>query len=562
VAHRLRPGCVSAVARLRDLLRWAAVRVRVLGPVEVVGDDGGSRSLAPKARQLLTLLAVHAPRAVGVDELTGLLWDDPPPAATKTIQAHVSRLRAALGSAASIDLTGVGYALHAGAGMCDLDVLDAQRTAARRWRDDGRLDEAAAALAAAKELWRGNLELPGTVAAHGLAVRWEREHRLLVDEHLGVVVDGPHPADAVSELQEVTAADPVDERRWTLLVRALHRTGDASGALRAYQAARATLAEVGLEPGAALRDAEAAALAAPALSPARVAAPIVRYADTGAGRVAYIVIGDGPVQTILLNPGLFSIDGIARQPQLSQAVAQLAANGAVACLDRRGIGLSDPVVGADPTRLPMVDDWVADVVAVLDATGATDATTVLVACADTGLAALGVAAAHPERLRGVVLIHGYARYTRGDGYPYGIDHDTAVSTSTDVLDVDADGSAFDPLAHIAPSVAGDTQFRRWFDDIGRRSASPHIAAALHQAILQADIRDLLPTVRTPVLLLHRRSCVSADIGHARYLHYHLPDAHLVTLPGADEPWFVGDTTALLHEIDHWRTQPPRPDPTT
>jgi DNA-binding SARP family transcriptional activator/pimeloyl-ACP methyl ester carboxylesterase len=548
------------------------VRIRVLGPVEVVGDGSRSRPLAPKARQLLTLLAVHAPRAVGIDELAELLWDDPPPAATKTIQAHVSRLRAALGSAGAIELTGVGYTLRAEPGMCDLDLLANHRAAARRWRGDGRLDEAIAALGAARALWRGNLELPDTAAAHGLAARWEREHRLLVDEHLTAVVDGAHPGDVVSELQEATATDPLDERRWALLVRALHRAGDVPGALRTYQAARAALADVGLEPGAALHDAEAAAVTgvtepAPApATPTTPAAPLVRYADTGAGRVAYIVIGDGSpqpeqsapsvqtaesVQTVVLNPGLFSIDGIAHQPRLARAVARLATSGAVACLDRRGIGLSDPVLGADPTQPPSIDDWAADVLAVLDATDATETAPVLFACSDTGLAALAVAAAHPGRVRGLVLVHGYARYTRGDGYPYGVDHDTAVSTSADVLDVDATEPGFDPLAHIAPSVAGDPEFRRWFDDIGRRAASPHVAAALHHAIHRADVRHLLPAVSAPVLLLHRRSCASVDIGHARYLRDKLPNAQLVLLPGADELWFVGDTAALTDEVDRW-----------
>jgi DNA-binding SARP family transcriptional activator/pimeloyl-ACP methyl ester carboxylesterase len=543
------------------------VRMRVLGPVEVVDDDGLARPFAPKARQLLTLLAVHAPRAVGIDELADLLWDDPPPAATKTIQAHVSRLRAALGSAATIELTGVGYALRASPGTCDLDALAAHRAAARRWRGAGRLDEATAALAAARALWRGSLELPDSPAAGGLAARWEREHRLLVDEHLAAVVDGAHPADVVSELQEATASDPADERRWALLVRALHRAGDVPGALRSYQAARAALADVGLEPGAALRDAETAALAGPAPPPlaAGPAVPVVRYADTGAGRVAYVVVGDGPVETVVLNPFLVSIDGIAHEPRLARAVARLAvvAGGAVACLDRRGIGLSDPVAGADPTQPPSIDGWVADVMSVLDdvrdASDASGATPVLFACSDTGLAAIAVAAAHPDRVRGLVLVHGYARYTRGDGYPYGVDRDTALSTSADVLDVDAPNPGFDPLAHIAPSVAGDPEFRRWFDDVGRRAASPGVAAAVHRAVLDADVRDLLPAVRVPVLLLHRRSCASADVGHARYLHDRLPGSSLVLLPGADELWFVGDTDELAGEVDRWLAdglQPP------
>ena len=525
----------------------------MLGPVEVLAEDGRAAPLAPKARQLLAVLTLHSPRAIPVDELASLLWDEPPPAATKSIQAHVSRLRSALGTAASIELTGVGYALRAAPGASDLDLLAAHRAAARRWLDDGRPDEAAAALATARALWRGSVELPDTVAAHGLATRWRREHQTLVDEHLAAAVEGAHPGDVVSELQEATVAEPLDERRWSLLVRALHRDGDLPGALRAYQAARSALAEIGLDPGEELRRAEAAALAGPAPStPAHPPAPAVRYADTGAGRVAYVVIGDGPVATVVLNPGLISVDGIASQPRLGRALARLAERGAVACLDRRGIGLSDPVPAADPTRPPSIDQWVDDVLAVIDAVATTP---VLFACSDTCLTALAVAAAHPDRVHALVLVHGYARYTRGDGYDFGVDRDTAAAVSADVLDVEQVAAGFDPLAHIGPSVARDPQFRRWFDDTGRRAASPSVAAALHATIRDADVRHLLPDVATPVLLLHRRSCASVDIGHARNLRDHLPDADLVLLPGADELWFVGDTEALAIEVDRWLERP-------
>jgi DNA-binding SARP family transcriptional activator len=126
----------------------------VLGPVEVTGDDGRLAPLAPKARHLLAVLALHAPRAVPVDELESLLWDEPPPAASKSVQAHVSRLRAALGSAATIELTGVGYVLRAEPGTIDVDRVAAHRAAARAWMTEGRPDEAAAASAAARALWR------------------------------------------------------------------------------------------------------------------------------------------------------------------------------------------------------------------------------------------------------------------------------------------------------------------------------------------------------------------------------------------------------------------------
>jgi hypothetical protein len=85
--------------------------------------------------------------------------------------------------------------------------------------------------------------------------------------------------------------------------------------------------------------------------------------------------------------------------------------------------------------------------------------------------------------------------------------------------------------------------------MGRRAASPADAAALHDAILHADIRHLLHRADVPVLVLHRRSCASCDVGHARFLVDRLPDARLALLPGSDELWFTGDTDPLFAAID-------------
>jgi hypothetical protein len=63
-------------------------------------------------------------------------------------------------------------------------------------------------------------------------------------------------------------------------------------------------------------------------------------------------------------------------------------------------------------------------------------------------------------------------------------------------------------------------------------------------------------VTAPTLLLHRTSCTSSDLGHGRYLAEHLPDATLVTLPGADELWFTGDAGQLLDAVDEFVSRLP------
>jgi pimeloyl-ACP methyl ester carboxylesterase len=504
--------------------------------------DGAGARLDRKARQLLAVLGLEAPAAVDVDVLAELLWDDPPPAATKAIQAHVSRLRRALGDAADLERAGHGYALRASDEHLDVHAVASLRGRARALPPD----DAAPLLADARALWRGAPELPDTVAAGGLVARWQEERRRLADEHLAAQVDGSDPAAALAELHRATADEPHDQRAWELLVVALHRSGDVAGALRAYQAARAALADVGLEPGPALRRAEAEALASEPEQPDR---PPVRYARTSDGAVAYVVAGDGDDVLVVLHAGLLSIDGIASLPSLAEATARLAGARRLVCLDRRGIGLSDPAPGA----VAPLDAWVEDVVAVLDAEGVAGAA--ILASSDTAMVALAAAATHPERVRRLVLVHGYPRYTRAADYPYGVDPDTAAAATDDVLALDERPARFDPVAHLAPSVARDPGFRRWWDAVGRRAASPATAAVLHRAVHETDVRPLLGDVVAPTLLLHRRSCASCDVGHARFLAAHLRQATLTMLDGADELWFTGDTGSVLAEVERWLGEP-------
>ena len=148
-----------------------------------------------------------------------------------------------------------------------------------------------------------------------------------------------------------------------------------------------------------------------------------------------------------------------------------------------------------------------------------------------------------------MLVHAYARYVRAEGYPYGVDAATARSITEDARATDDGPGRFDPLSHVAPSVARDPDVRRWWDGAGRRAASPAAAAALQAAVLAADVRALLPDVTAPVTLVHRRACTSCDVGHARYLADHLPDAQLVTVPGTDELWFTGDVEPIVSRVE-------------
>ena len=198
------------------------------------------------------------------------------------------------------------------------------------------------------------------------------------------------------------------------------------------------------------------------------------------------------------------------------------------------------------------EDWVTDLTGVLDALGAERPT--ILGNFDTGLVAIEFAARYPDRVGSLILVHCFARFVRGDGYPFGIDLATADALVDDSVETRPTGTSIDTLAFVAPSVATDSAFRSWWELIGRRAASPQTARTILRVGARTDLRNRLGAVTAPTLLLHRRSCLGVDIGHSRYLLEHLPRARLQVLTGTDSLWFT-DGSDLLDQVRHFIAEP-------
>jgi len=179
----------------------------------------------------------------------------------------------------------------------------------------------------------------------------------------------------------------------------------------------------------------------------------------------------------------------------------------------------------------------------------------LLANFDTGLVALEFAARYPDRVRSLVLIHCYATYLRSADYPYGFDVDTTDGLIRDAVSPPSPDQRLDTVLHAAPSAAADDDFRRWWNRVGQRAASPQTAATIRTIATRTDLRHRLPSVSAPTLVLHRRSCLNLDSGHARYLAEHLPEARLVTPGGTDSLWFTDSPEVLDEAIAFLRTGP-------
>jgi class 3 adenylate cyclase len=109
------------------------------------------------------------------------------------------------------------------------------------------------------------------------------------------------------------------------------------------------------------------------------------------------------------------------------------------------------------------------------------------------------------------------------------------------------------LDFVAPSMAGDEDFRSWWDRAGNRGASPATARALLEVYLRSDVRDVLGALDVPTLVVHRADNPGTPIGHGRYLAEHIPGARLVELPGHDEFFWLGDADGVLDEVQEFVT---------
>ena len=210
-------------------------------------------------------------------------------------------------------------------------------------------------------------------------------------------------------------------------------------------------------------------------------------------------------------------------------------------MDRRGSGLSDD----GPLG---VEHEIADIRTVLDAAGSERAA-VLSYTAGGPLAAM-LAARHPERVSALVLYACMLRATRDDDLPWLLSAADRDARFEQILQRWGEGTMIDALA---PSAAGDAALKAWFGRLTRLAASPGRMRRLIAALAQIDPRPDLEHIEAPTLVLHRTDDAFMDVRHSREYARRIPGARLVELPGADSLPSVGDSDALLGEIEEFLT---------
>ncbi len=236
------------------------MQIWVLGTLEVSHADRAVELHGALPRRLLALLSLNPGQESSVDRLVDGLWgEEPPTAATATLQSHVARLRRMLPDPRVVRTGRSGYLLD-----LDPDLLDRVRFERDLVRGttlvaQARFDEGAKVLAAALALWRGTpyMEFAGCAELEAEAERLESLRLDALEQRLAADVARPGAPSVVAELEALVRWHPVRESFWALLMTAMYRAGRQGDALAVYQRARATLAdELGVDPGPALRELE------------------------------------------------------------------------------------------------------------------------------------------------------------------------------------------------------------------------------------------------------------------------------------------------------------------
>ena len=281
--------------------------------------------------------------------------------------------------------------------------------------------------------------------------------------------------------------------------------------------------------------------------------PETRYARSGDVSIAYQVVGDGPFDLVYVPGFVSNIELMWEEPGLARFLERLASFSRLILFDKRGTGLSDPVPN---DGLPTLEERMDDVRAVMDAVGSERAA--LLGHSEGGNMCVLFSATHPERTTALLLVGSYAKRIRSEDYPWA---PTVEERAREIEETEATWGSPEAFRALAPSKENDPDFQRWIGRYLRQSASPKAAAALLRMNTQIDVRNVLPTIGVPTLLLYRTHDADVHVDEGRYIAERIPGSTFVELPGADHLMWTGDADALLDEVEGFLTGVRRgPDP--
>ncbi len=272
--------------------------------------------------------------------------------------------------------------------------------------------------------------------------------------------------------------------------------------------------------------------------------PETRYAKKGDAHIAYQVVGDG-LDLVLVSAWFSHLEARWDLPGYAHYIRRLCSFSRLISFDKYGMGLSDPIPSKD---LPLLEDWMDDVSAVMDAVGIERAA--IMGAGEASPMAELFAATYPERTSALVVANGTARISAAPGYEIGAPPELQERFTSMAEESWGRG---DIAAAINPSIAGDSAALGAWGRFFRLSASPATAAAVMRMLFEIDVRDVLSTIRAPTLVVHRQDNPIITVDQGRYLADHIEGARFVAVPGADYGLAVGDIDVVIDEVEEFLT---------
>ena len=269
-----------------------------------------------------------------------------------------------------------------------------------------------------------------------------------------------------------------------------------------------------------------------------------RYAKNGDINVAYQVFGEGDVNLVFV-PGFIShIENYWDEPRFAQWLRRLGSFSRVILFDKQGTGLSDRA-----SKLPGMDERMDDVGAVMDAVGVEKAA--IFGISEGGSLATLFAASHPDRSQALILYGAFAQFK--SWFP------TQEALEGLFQYIDSAWGSGESLPMFAPTMKDDLALKEWWGKFERLGASPGAAKTIMRMNSQIDITDILPSVKVPTLIIHRRNDVTVNVEGGRLLAERIPNAKYVELSGVDHLPFVGENpNRILDEMAQFLTGELRP----
>ncbi len=273
--------------------------------------------------------------------------------------------------------------------------------------------------------------------------------------------------------------------------------------------------------------------------------PQTKYTRSGDASIAYQVVGERGPDVLFVTGWIAQIEHLWEAPANQRFLERLGQFGRLILFDSRGTGLSDRIL-----ERYTVEQEAVDALAVLDAAGSERAAVFTYALG--GLVGVQLAAEHPERVGALIMYASAARSSWAPDYDWALTAEQRMQGADLAMATWGEPNA-EAMALWAPTMAEDPSLVNWFARLQRLAASPTEAHLIAEGIIDLDVRHLLPQIRVPTLVMHRPKERVWDVRHSRYLAEHIAGARYVELDGIDSFPFVGDSDAIIEEIEEFLT---------